>query len=127
MVLFDSKGCLRQYSSELDIIREFFDLRLDYYQKRKDHLEGMLEAEALRRVGLEWKMLLLETIDLPQFSHFTHFAVFQISNSFFFFRLSNQARFILEKCDGSLTVENKRKKAMVDELQRKGFDSDPVF
>ncbi len=52
MVLFDSKGCLRQYSSELDIIREFFDLRLDYYQKRKDHLEGMLEAEALRRVGL---------------------------------------------------------------------------
>ncbi len=44
-----------------------------------------------------------------------------------FFRLSNQARFILEKCDGSLTVENKRKKAMVDELQRKGFDSDPVF
>ncbi len=41
-------------------------------------------------------------------------------------RLSNQARFILEKCDGTLTVENKRKKAMIDELQRKGFDSDPV-
>ncbi len=48
MVLFDSKGCLRQYSSEMDIMREFFDLRLEFYQKRKDYLEGMLEAEALK-------------------------------------------------------------------------------
>ena len=62
--------------------------RLTYYQKRKNYLEGMLEAEALK--------------------------------------LSNQARFILEKCDGSLVVENKKKKIMVEELQRRGFDSDPV-
>ena len=62
--------------------------RLQYYQKRKNYLEGMLEAEALK--------------------------------------LSNQARFILEKCDGSLVVENKKKKVMVEELQRRGFDSDPV-
>ncbi len=48
MVLFDSKGCLKSYASELDIMREFFELRLDYYQKRKDYLEGMLEAEALK-------------------------------------------------------------------------------
>ena len=41
-------------------------------------------------------------------------------------KLTNQARFILEKCDGSLVVENKKKKVMVEELQRKGFDSDPV-
>ena len=41
-------------------------------------------------------------------------------------KLSNQARFILEKCDGSLVVENKKKKVMVEELQRRGFDSDPV-
>ncbi|XP_076055867.1 DNA topoisomerase 2 isoform X2 [Oratosquilla oratoria] len=41
-------------------------------------------------------------------------------------RLSNQARFILEKCDGRLTVENKKKKDMIAELERKGYDSDPV-
>ena len=39
---------------------------------------------------------------------------------------SFQARFILEKCDGSLVIENKKKKDMIAELQRKGFDSDPV-
>jgi len=88
MVLFDASGCLRNYSSPLEIMKEFFDLRLKYYGKRKDYLEGMLEAETLR--------------------------------------LTNQARFILEKCDGTLTVENKRKKAMIDELQRKGYDSDPI-
>jgi DNA gyrase/topoisomerase IV, subunit A. len=69
-------------------MREFFHLRLEFYGKRKDYMEGMLEAEALK--------------------------------------LSNQARFILEKCDGTLVVENKKRKAMIDELHRKGFDSDPV-
>jgi len=88
MVLFDANGCLRKYNSPLEIMQEFYDLRLKYYAKRKDYLEGMLEAEALK--------------------------------------LTNQARFILEKCDGTLTVENKRKKAMIDELQRKNYDSDPV-
>jgi len=88
MVLFDDKGALKKYENVMDILREFYDLRLQYYQKRKNYLEGMLEAEALK--------------------------------------LSNQARFILEKCDGSLVVENKKKKVMVEELQRRGFDSDPV-
>ncbi|XP_069949301.1 DNA topoisomerase 2-alpha isoform X3 [Cherax quadricarinatus] len=41
-------------------------------------------------------------------------------------KLSNQARFILEKCDGRLVIENKKKKDMIAELQRKGYDSDPV-
>ncbi len=88
MVLFDAKGCLRHYSSPLDIMREFFTIRLEYYSKRKEYLEGKLKHEALK--------------------------------------LSNQARFILEKCDGSLTVENKKKKVMIKELEDRGFDSDPV-
>lgn len=39
---------------------------------------------------------------------------------------SFQARFIIEKCDGSLVIENKKKKDMIAELHRKGYDSDPV-
>lgn len=34
--------------------------------------------------------------------------------------------FILEKCDGKLTIENKKRKDMISELARKGYDSDPV-
>ena len=79
---------LYRYEDETEILREFYDLRLVYYGKRKKYLEGMLEAEALK--------------------------------------LSNQARFILEKCDGSLKVENKKKKIMIAELERKNFDPDPV-
>ncbi|KAL3285410.1 hypothetical protein HHI36_019512 [Cryptolaemus montrouzieri] len=41
-------------------------------------------------------------------------------------KLSNQARFILEKCNGELTIENKKRKAMIDELIKKGYDPDPV-
>jgi len=88
MVLFDHLGCLKKYENVDTIFREFFDLRLKYYGKRKKHMEGMLTAEASR--------------------------------------LSNQARFILEKCDGTVKVENKKKKVMIAELTRRGYDSDPV-
>jgi len=88
MVLFDKNGCMKKYNDACEILKDFYELRFEYYGKRKQYLEGMLEAESLR--------------------------------------LSNQARFILEKCDGSLTIENKKKKIMITELQRKNFDPDPV-
>ena len=45
-VLFDALGCLRKYESALDILKEFFDLRLERYAIRKAWLEGMLAAES---------------------------------------------------------------------------------
>ena len=41
-------------------------------------------------------------------------------------KLSNQARFIVEKCDGVLVVENKKRKLMIQELVNRKYDSDPV-
>lgn len=41
-------------------------------------------------------------------------------------RLSDQARFILEKCEKKLVVENKQRKAMCDELLKRGYRPDPV-
>ena len=88
MVLFDSFGCLRKYETAEEIMKEFYDLRLKMYDKRKKYMVGLLEAETCK--------------------------------------LSNQARFILEKCDGSLKIENKKKKIMIEELSRRGYDSDPI-
>ncbi|XP_054285713.1 DNA topoisomerase 2-like [Macrosteles quadrilineatus] len=88
MCCFDRDSVLKKYDSIKTILQEFYNVRLEYYDKRKAWLEGMLEAEARK--------------------------------------LSNQARFIVEKCDGILTIENKKKKAMIEELVKKGYDSDPV-
>lgn len=88
MVLFDHLGCIKKYSSVEEILREFYDLRLEFYKKRKAYLEGMLESEALK--------------------------------------LDNIARFILEKIDGTIVIENKAKKNLIETLVRKGYDSDPV-
>jgi len=88
MVLFDANGVLRRYDDPLQILKEFYELRLSFYVKRKAHMIGLLEAEALK--------------------------------------LSNQARFIKEKCDGTLVIENKKKKAMIEELVTKGYESDPI-
>ncbi|XP_065222595.1 DNA topoisomerase 2-like [Planococcus citri] len=88
MCAFDRYGVLRRYDSATQILREFFEVRLEFYVKRKSYLEGMLEAEAAK--------------------------------------LTNQARFILEKCDGDLRIENRKKKEMIAELVRRGYPGDPV-
>lgn len=48
MVLFDQAGCLKRYNSATDILRDFYALRLEWYDRRKAHMEGMLAAEARR-------------------------------------------------------------------------------
>ncbi|XP_008329793.1 DNA topoisomerase 2-beta isoform X3 [Cynoglossus semilaevis] len=88
MVLFDHMGCLKRYESVQDILKEFFELRLQYYKLRKDWLQGSLGAEAAK--------------------------------------LSNQARFVLEKIEGKITIENKSKRELIRLLIQKGYESDPV-
>ncbi|XP_034561189.1 DNA topoisomerase 2-beta isoform X2 [Notolabrus celidotus] len=41
-------------------------------------------------------------------------------------KLSNQARFVLEKIGGKITIENKSKRELIRMLVQKGFESDPV-
>lgn len=38
-----------------------------------------------------------------------------------------QARFIVEKCDNKIRVENKKKKEMIATLMERGYDADPVL
>ncbi|KAG7209142.1 hypothetical protein KM043_015285 [Ampulex compressa] len=89
MCAFDENQCLQKYDSVMQILKGFYKVRLEMYHKRKDYLEGILQAEAAK--------------------------------------LSNQARFILEKCDGTLVIENKKKKDMIAELITRNYESDPVM
>ncbi|KAL3855352.1 hypothetical protein ACJMK2_014568 [Sinanodonta woodiana] len=88
MVLFDHNGCIKRFNKVDEILQEFFDVRLEYYKKRKAYLEGMIAAESLK--------------------------------------LDNIARFIMEKIDGTVVVENKPKKELIQLLVRRGYDSDPA-
>ncbi|XP_076765755.1 DNA topoisomerase 2 [Xylocopa sonorina] len=89
MCAFDENQCLQKYDSVLQILKGFYKVRLEMYHKRKEYLEGILQAEASK--------------------------------------LSNQARFIVEKCDGTLVIENKKRKDMIAELIRREYESDPVI
>uniref|UniRef100_A0AAQ4QNR3 DNA topoisomerase 2 n=1 Tax=Gasterosteus aculeatus aculeatus TaxID=481459 RepID=A0AAQ4QNR3_GASAC len=42
-------------------------------------------------------------------------------------KLSNQARFVLEKIEGKISIENKTKRELIRMLVQKGFESDPVI
>jgi len=80
---------LKKYDSVLDILQEFFDLRMKFYKKRRDYMLGLLEAEAER--------------------------------------LKAMARFIVEKCDKTLVIENKKKKQILEELVSRKYPPDPVL
>ena len=41
-------------------------------------------------------------------------------------RLNNQARFIMEKIEGKISIENKPKKELIRLLVQHGYDSDPI-
>ncbi|KAM6899681.1 DNA topoisomerase 2-beta [Xenentodon cancila] len=41
-------------------------------------------------------------------------------------KLSNQARFVLEKIEGKVSIENKSKRELIRMLLQKGYESDPV-
>jgi len=45
MVLFDSKSKIKKYASELDILEEFYLIRLQFYQLRKDYLLSRIVRE----------------------------------------------------------------------------------
>lgn len=65
-MLFDEAGVLKQYKTPDEILKVFYKTRLAMYDKRKQYLDGMLDAEARK--------------------------------------LSNQARFILEKIEGKIVI-----------------------
>lgn len=44
-VLFDQKQKIKRYSNECEILREFFDLRLEFYSKRKENQLRALRKE----------------------------------------------------------------------------------
>lgn len=47
-MLFDSNGIIRKYDSVAEILREFFDVRIKRYSMRKEYLDALLSAEALK-------------------------------------------------------------------------------
>ena len=47
MHLHDSKGTIKKYQCISDIIKEFYEIRLDYYHKRYQYLIKKLEYEVM--------------------------------------------------------------------------------
>lgn len=45
IVLFDKDGKLRRYNGPDEIVDEFFGLKLEFLQKRKDHIIKTMELE----------------------------------------------------------------------------------
>jgi len=47
--LFDMRGKIQKYKTVNDILKDFFNIRVDCYQRRKDHM--------LNQLTIDWKKL----------------------------------------------------------------------
>lgn len=45
MVLFNKDGQLKKYENEIEILEEFYDLRLEFYHRRKNYMLSKMERE----------------------------------------------------------------------------------
>ncbi|CAF3850431.1 unnamed protein product, partial [Rotaria magnacalcarata] len=87
MVLFDHNGILRRYKTAEEISAEFFMVRLQMYDKRKEYMVGTLKSQCSK--------------------------------------LDNIARFIKEKIENVISVENKKISAVIDMLVERKYARDP--
>lgn len=84
MSSFDSSRTLKKYSSPLDIIDEFYDVRLSFYEKRKAWMVNNKE-QAIKK-------------------------------------LNNQLKFVEKFTNGELTIFNRPKQDVIEQLERLGFE-----
>lgn len=83
MVAFDPLGRIKKYNDPNEMLREFYFVRLEYYQKRKDYCAEALQSQLTR--------------------------------------LSEQARFVKLIIDKKFSIANKKRAALVEELQKNKF------
>eukprot|EP00058_Branchiostoma_floridae_P013136 XP_002598624.1 hypothetical protein BRAFLDRAFT_67020 [Branchiostoma floridae] len=125
-VLFDHNGCLRTYNSVHQILQEFFDLRLQWFLNCLFVVPVLFDHNGCLRTYNSVHQILQEFFDL-RLEWYTKrkdwlMGMLEAEAS----KLNNQARFILEKIEGKLVIENKPKRELIQMLQARGYDSDPV-
>lgn len=108
LVAFDAEGRISKYASVEDILKEFYTVRIKFYEKRKVSL-----GQAGRWVRTSIMLILsCQALMLSEMHRDLD-------------RYTNQARFVQMIIDGKLVVSKKRKQVLVQELQEKGFKAFP--
>lgn len=109
--LFDAQGRVRKFQDELEILREFADIRLTFYEvplADTQRLSACTDAAAQETpvvpalfLWLSWqkrKAYLLATLEKERTI------------------IRNKMRFVKAVLDGSVVINNKRRQALVEEL-----------
>ncbi len=133
-MLFDADGKIKRYESAEEILTEFFDLRLQYYERRR---VSLLQARlAAARVHADMTANVLPCSQpTPQSPAQTnqHNQPTNPTNQptqptrpqdaeWEFMRASNKIRFIKAVIERTLVISGRKKAEVEAELERQGFD-----
>ena len=105
MNLFDSNEKLKNYNDVKDIINDFYDIRLKFYQKRKDHLIERLtrECDILKNKKNYINEILNETIDLRKKKYDVICKILLDKN---YMKLDNKFDYLIKMPMDSVSEEN---------------------
>ena len=103
LVAFDAEGRITKYATVEDIMKEFYGIRIKFYEKRKVRTLVPL-WEDLTDSQQAWQLSEMHR-ELEKYT--------------------NQARFVQMIIDGKLVVSKKKKTDLVAELKQKGFKAFP--
>lgn len=107
MVCFDSEGKIKKYATSEEILLDFYDVRMEYYHKRKAS-EFFFSFDVKR-------------INLCRFIRCEHKAFLVEELSLMHDRLSNQARFIKLIISKELSINNRKRAVVVADLRTREF------
>lgn len=108
MHLFGADGLMKRFNSPLEVIEYFYPIRLEFYAKRKAYLLDKLREEVKR---LRNQHRFNQEVFLP---HFFPFGFLPLVPVPLFIRL--------QVVKGTLKVINKKKDAVLAELEAKKYD-----
>lgn len=98
MVLFDTNGFLRKYTNVNDILRDFFEVRMDLYVKRKEYLADVLTQE-LKKVSNKVRFILAVISDDIKIRNVKKSAIFDQLMKLGFDPITNSKKQVTEEKD----------------------------
>lgn len=103
LVAFDPEGRICKYNTVEDILKEFFQVRIKFYEKRKVSPHQLMFRVSNTSLQ-QWQLSELQR-ELE--------------------KLTNQARFVLMIIDGKLSISKKKKAVLIAELKKLNFKPFP--
>ncbi|CAH6723755.1 DNA topoisomerase 2 [[Candida] jaroonii] len=127
MVAFDPRGKIKKYESPLEILKDFYYVRLEYYQKRKDFMTDDLTNQ-LTKLTEQARFIKLIIDKQISVSNKKRLELVEILSNHNFKRFNKEGKIVEDQVsideDTEMDIEEQEANADISELNATGVNND---